>query len=105
MRKLKKKEQGVISENKSSQDIFSVKTVTSLEWKWEVIKGKFFKIIYCIRMRFNFWQYCHFYTLPNGQYYKWKTLIIGHKKAITTTKWQNLLVCKRFKRTKVWIFD
>ena len=54
MRKLKKKEQGVISENKSSQDIFSVKTVTSLERKWEVIKGKFFKIIYCIRMRFNF---------------------------------------------------
>ena len=35
MRKLKKKEQGVISENKSSQDIFSVKTVTSLERKWE----------------------------------------------------------------------
>ena len=30
-----KKEQGVMSEKKSSQDIFSVKTMTSLERKWE----------------------------------------------------------------------
>ena len=28
---------------------------------------------------------CHFYTLQNGQYYKWKTLTIGHIKFIATT--------------------
>ena len=33
--KVKEKKQGVISEKRSSQDIFSVKTVTSLERKWE----------------------------------------------------------------------
>ena len=35
MRKLKKWKQGVISGKRSSQDIVSVKTVTSLEKKWE----------------------------------------------------------------------
>ena len=29
--------------------------------------------------------YCHFYTLQNGQYYKWKTWIIRHIKIIATT--------------------
>ena len=33
--KVKQKKQGVISGKRSSQDIFSVKTVTSLERKWE----------------------------------------------------------------------
>ena len=36
-------------------------------------------------MKFDFWQYCQFYTLQNGKYYWWKNLIIKHMKVIAIT--------------------